>query len=289
MAFRDNGTLITSANTINIVANGTVEEYNGTANADAFVIADGNVGDDEIIGFGFNDTIITGKKIFDGNEDGYIAFGGNNTLDVDRFGSGSSRAGQDNISVTGTGETGVSVIRYLGTKDGGFAYASAEVRDNFLGHFTRGFDSTNGVTGGRFDSDVVRYDSSVASETYNFANSKNVLLIDNATGLNFGGDTINGFGNDDLLVTTSQLFNRNDIDGSDVVSFGGNAVLDLSGANGPNSSDPSTGPGGQVDLNAPNKLSVIYLGSETDATTGVTYYKYGSSMAALDLFAGTGN
>lgn len=279
MAFRDNSTLITSANTINLVADGgSSTVYNGTAGADAFVIADGNVGDDLIVGFSANDTIITGKKIFDGNGDGYIAFGPGSTLDVDRTGSGDARKGEDNISVLGTGGDLVTEVRFLGTKDGGFVYADSGTRDALLGHFTSGFSSTNGGA----DSSItqsLKIDNDVSNNTYDFSGTSVALLTDNALGLNFDSDVINGFGSDDLLIFTSQLYNKNATgsgDGSNKVTFGKNLVLDLSGANGPLDSDPNTGPGGQFDFGATKaSSSITYLGEKT--VDGTTYYYYGTA------------
>lgn len=280
MALSANNTLITSANVTNIDANGTNDTYVGTDHADAFVIADGNTGKDAIVGFDVNDVLINSKKIYDGNKDGYIDFGPNSVLDVDR--TSSRNAGQDQIAVSGEGNQRVTTIRYLGYKDGGYAYGAADVRDNFLGHFKSGFDSTHGVTGGdaAIQTFQYKYDSSVASDTYDFGKGSSVLLIDNADGLNFGGDTINNFGNDDLLVTTSKLYDSNS---SGFVTFGGNKVLDLSGSDGPQSTDPQGGPGGQVDVNNPDKQVVAYLGQETIG--GTTYYIYGAATAS---FAGHG-
>lgn len=287
MAFRDNSALIGDANVINLVADGgdsTV--YLGTAGADAFVVANGSVGDDVIVGFSTNDSIITGSKIFDGNGDGYIVFGGPEfTLDVDRFGSGASRRGDDNISVLGTGEDIVLEVRYIGTKGSGanasFAYAASSTRDNLLGRFDSGFQDT--VTTGA-DSSItqnVKIDNDLSSNTFNFGANSVALLTDNALGLNFGGDTINGFGDDDLLIFTSEIHNRNNTgtgDGPSIVTFGNNLVLDLSGSEGPKFSDPTTGPGGQLDLNAPNQVAIEYLGSKT--IEGQTYYYYGTAGAA---------
>ncbi|TVV71268.1 hypothetical protein [Sphingomonas solaris] len=283
MAFGNNSTLISSATVTNIEANGTSNEtfFGQDGRADAFVIADGTVGDDAITNFDVNDTIITGKKIFDGNNDGYIDFGPNNVLDVDRTGSGVGRAGEDQISVSGNGADFVTTIRYLGTKDGGFAYGAADVRDNFLGHFTKGFDNAAGSTGG--DASVsgfaFKYDNQVADTTYDFGKGQSVLLLDNATGLNFGGDTITKFGNDDLLVTTSKLY---DSDNSGVVTFGKNLVLDISGSEGPLASDPAGGPGGQLDLGATRaKSGLTFLGEKTIEDS--TYYYYGTSHSTVDL------
>lgn len=283
MAFRSNSTLITTASKIDVVANNSSDVYSGVATSEegvvtdratAFVIADGAVGDDQLQNFGSDDSIITGKAIYDGNKDGYISFGPNNILDVDR--TSSRNPGEDQISVGGTGGDLVTTIRYLGTKDEGFAYADALTRDQLLGHFTKGFTNESGGTAG--DSSVtqsLRIDNNVGTDTFNFGSTSVALLTDNALGLNFGGDTINGFGSDDLLIFTSKLY---DSDGSGVVTFGGNLVLDLSGAGGPSSSDPSTGPGGQFDLNAPNRTAVTFLGEKTIGDA--TYYYYGTASAA---------
>jgi hypothetical protein len=283
MAFRDNSVLISTANKINLIADGSDGTvYNGTAGADAFVVADGAVGDDQIIGFSSNDSIITGKKIFDGNGDGYIAFGDNQTLDVDRFGGGASRAGADNITVLGTGADLISIIRYLGTKDGGFVYADAGTRDSLLGHFASGFQSTAAAA----DSSItqsLKIDNDVADNTFDFGATSVALLTDNALGMNFGSDTINGFGSDDLLVFTSAIHNLNNTgpqgDAPTHVTFGKNLVLDLSGANGPLATDPTTGPGGQIDLNTPDQVAIKYLGEKL--VDGTTYYYYGSVGTAL--------
>lgn len=279
MAFRDNSTLITSANKVDMIANGTSDFYDGSEGSTAFIVADGAIGDDTITGFGSDDSIITGKKIFDGNNDGYISFGPNAVLDVDR--TSSKNAGEDQISVLGSGNARVLEVRYLGTKDGGFVYADASTRDDLFGRFTRGFDNTQGGgTGG--DSSVagqnVRYDNQVEGTAYDFSNKSAVLLTDNRLGLNFGGDTINGLGDDDLLVFTSKLY---DSDNSGIVTFGGNKVLDLSGAGGPLSTDPSKGPGGQFDVNEPNQTQVVFLGEKTIGDT--TYYYYGTAGATVDL------
>lgn len=288
MPFDGNNTsLFPSYNAANVIDLGTDNinnNYVGTAGADAFVFHASASGGDSITGFAANDTLIAEKAIFDGNGDGYIDFGSNGLLDVDRTGSGNSKAGDYRVAVNGNGGDSIQTVRYLGTKDGGFVYASAETRDQLLGHFKKGMDSTQGFTGG--DSSLtgiaVRYDSSVASETFNVGNTSAAILFDNALGLNLGGDTVNGFGNDDLLVFTSKIF---DGDGDNIIHFDKNKVLDVS-AQSPDARDPVNaaggdsvgGPGGQLDLNAPNVLSIKYLGEKTIGTglEQVTYYYYGS-------------
>jgi len=286
MAFGNNTTLITSANRIDLAANGLDEggqgeTFFGTEGADAFVIANGVVGDDSIVGFSANDTIITGKKIFDGNNDGYIDFGPNSVLDVDR--TSSRNAGDDQISVAGNGGDRVLTIRYLGTKgDGSFAYGAADVRDGLLGHFDRGFVDSNGTTGG--DISTVAYTNKIDNDVGNnnfsalFTSGSTVLLTDNANGLNFGADTITGFGADDLLVFTAKLY---DSDNSGIVTFGGNKVLDLSGSLGGQASDPAGGPGGQLDAGANRATSgVTLLGEKT--INGIDYYYYGTANSTFN-------
>ncbi len=272
MAFRDNSTLITTAGKVVLALNGDSDVYSGAGGSHAFIMNEGALGDDQLQNFGSDDSIINYKKIYDGNGDGYISFGPNNVLDVDR--TSSKNAGEDQITVGGTGSDFVTTIRYLGTKDGGYAYADALTRDQLLGHFTKGFDNTAGGTAG--DSSVaaqaLHIDNDVGDNTFDFGKTSVALLTDNKLGLNFGGDVINGFGKDDLLVFTSKLYDSNN---SGVVTFGKNLVLDLSGAGGPSSSDPSTGPGGQFDLNQPNKTAVTYLGEKTIGDA--TYYYYGTA------------
>lgn len=271
MAFRDNSTLISTASTVNLVANGDFSDaYFGGGGATAFVVADGQVGDDTIVGFGADDTIITGKKIFDGNNDGYIAFGPNNVLDVDR--TSSKNAGLDQISVTGTGGDFVTTIRYLGTKDGGFAYADAGTRDALFGKFNSGFTSTNTAGSDSSVTQTTRIDNDVSDNTFNMGSGSVALLTDNGLGLNFGGDIINGLGADDLLIFTAKIYDRT---GENTITFGKNLVLDLSGSDGPLASDPTTGPGGQVDF--VGKTEIFYLGEKS--IDGTSYYYYGAEGA----------
>lgn len=262
MAFRDNSALITTAATVNVAANGTDDVYSEAASgATAFVIAAGNVGDDTFLGFGSDDSLITSRKIFDGNNDGYIQFGANGVLDVDR--THARRPGEDQLVLVGSGDNSITEIRYLGSKNGQFVYADAATRRNLI-------DELAGFT-------VV--EGSVADNVLSGASGATAFLYDNALGLNLGGDVINMFGKDDLLVTTAKLFDRT---GNDIVTFGDNLVLDLSGAGGPNASDPATGPGGQLDVNEPDRTKVSFLGEgEID---GVTYYYYGTAASDFTPF-----
>src|SRR5688572_2437479 len=105
MALGVNATLGTTA-TLHQVdndgLNGIVDLTTNTALADRVWftnLGSGLAGDETIEGFGKNDTIITFKKIFDGNGDGIIDFGPNGILDIDRVSS--KNAGADQITVNG--------------------------------------------------------------------------------------------------------------------------------------------------------------------------------------------
>lgn len=278
MPFRDNSVLIRTANTINVVADGGVAStYSGTAAADTFVIADGAVGDDLLENFESNDSLITGRRIFDGNNDGFIAFGPNGVLDVDR--TSSRNAGEDQLQLVGTAGQ-LSELRYLGTKGGQHVYADATTRRALIDAVGEGVTVFEG-TGTRSSEGNL---GTVANNAYNAATVAGAFLFDNALGLNLGSDTITGFGADDAIVTTSELLNKNgnvDEFGRDIITFGSNQVLDLSGAAGPLGTDPSQGPGGQLDFGG-TPTSLVLLG-QTEGPNGQTYYYYGTSDSTFDV------
>jgi hypothetical protein len=256
-----NSTLITSAKEY-VVKTGS-DEANGSGNdthvayekgATAFIFEIGNVGDDTLLNFSSNDTILNTKQIFDGNGDGFIAFGKNGVLDIDR--ESKKKAGADQIQVVGANNEDLTELRYLGTKDGLFAYSDSANLKNLWTKF------------GGADKVI---EGTVGDDKLSFADGDKVLLVDNALGLNLGADTLTDFGKGDLLAFTSKLYDRT---GNDVVSFGTNNVLDVSGAEGPLKSDPKGGPGGQIDFTLPEHLSIKFLGEET--IKGVTYYYYGT-------------
>ncbi|MEZ0497955.1 hypothetical protein [Sphingomonas sp. IW22] len=261
MAFRDNSVLISTAAAQTVAADNNDGIFNGAGGATAFVVETGDVGDDTFLNFGSDDSLITGRKIFDGNNDGFIAFGPNGVLDVNRFGGGDRRAGNDQFQVVGENGFDITEIRYLGEKGGNHAYAVADTLRNLFDTFGQ--------------SNVVEGD--VSDDNIDLSGGAKVLLHDNGLGLNLGSDTVTGFGDDDLFVTTSQLFDRT---GNGVVTFAGNDVLDTSGAEGPMPSDPSTGPGGQVDFAGIDGLA--YLG--TNEIDGVTYYYYGTETTTVSPF-----
>lgn len=273
VGFGNNSKLVTSAKITNIAADGLDGGvYNGTDAADAFVVADGNIGDDLIVGFSHNDTIITKRMI----GDGYVPFGDNHSLAVN------DGAGQ--LAVLGNGSQIVTALRYLGGKDGGFAYADAGTRDHLFGHFATGIQSTNTNGGDSSIAQALRIDNAVTDNVFNMGATSVALLTDNALGLNFGSDTINGFGDDDLLIFTTKILNKEGSGG--LVTFGKNLVLDASGAEGPSEDDAAGGPGGQMDFNAANQKCVYYLGEK--AINGSVYYYYGTAHADIPEGVGSG-
>lgn len=223
--------------------------------ATAFVIADGAVGDDVFLGFGNDDTLITGRKIFDGNADGLIQFGKNGLLDIDR--TSSKKAGEDQLRLVGTADDAIMEIRYLGATNGQHVYADS---------------STRLALAGVLDGYVVR-EGSVGNDSI-AATGASAILHDNALGLNLGDDTISGFGDDDLLVFTKKL-HSGEADGS--IELGAGDTIGLSGALGPRASDATDGPGGRIGL---GEIDLDYLGSAQIG--GVTYYFYGTEGAGFD-------
>lgn len=231
-----NNSLVTTAASTVLVSNGTSDVVIGHDIATAYVVSDGNVGDDTILTFRKNDSLINYRSMgdsVDSGENGLIAVDG--------------AEGGDQLALVAA-DGGIVNLRYLGSKDGGHAYADASVR---LEGFTEG---------------------QVTNDTFDASSGSFTFFYDNALGLNLGFDTINGFGADDHIVTTRQIF---DNDGDATIGFGGNDVLDLSGEGGPKSSDGSRHPGGQIDLNGVghDMLSIDFLYQET--VNGVTYYHYG--------------
>ncbi|KQN80249.1 hypothetical protein ASE90_15115 [Sphingomonas sp. Leaf67] len=231
-----NNSLITTAASTILVANGTNDVIFGQDIATAYIVSNGDVGDDTILTFRKNDSLINYRSIGD-----TVDAGENGVIAVDGAG------GADQLTLVAADGGGVN-LRYLGSKDGGHAYADASVR---LAGFTEGK-----VTNDSFDA---------SSGSYKF-------FYDNALGLNLGFDTINGFGADDQIVTTRQIFDNDD---NATIGFGSNDVLDLSGEGGPKSSDGFKHPGGQIDLNGVghNMVSIDFLYQET--INGVTYFHYG--------------
>lgn len=180
-------TLIKSAYQIDVVAN----NRNDTHYADgdgfklnaAFVIADGDVGDDTFLFFEHDDSIITGKKIFDGNNDGFVGFGKNGLLDIDRVNS--KKAGNDQLSLS-NGNEKITELRYLGEMNGQYAYADAETFHDFSKLFSS------------------KTESKIGADTFDGG----TILYDNQLGLNLGDDTILS-AKDLKIVTTVALRDEN--------------------------------------------------------------------------------
>ncbi|PXA98032.1 hypothetical protein DMC47_10770 [Nostoc sp. 3335mG] len=175
-------TLIKSAYKQDVVANNKVDTYYGDDFNTAFVVATGDVGDDIIKYFGRDDSIITNKKIFDGNGDGIINFGKDGVLDIDRINV--RKAGNDQLSLS-YGDAKIGALRYLGEMNGQHAYADAQTALNFVEHFGPG------------------YESSIGDET--FSTEGGSFLFDNMLGLNLGNDMIEGAVTSVNIVTTFAL------------------------------------------------------------------------------------
>lgn len=265
MAFRDNSVLITSAFEQVVAANGTNDVIDAQAvQATAFRFESGTTGDDLLNFFNSNDSIINTKKIFDGNGDNLIQFGPNGVLDIDRTKGGDKNAGPDQVTVGGLNAE-IFELRYLGAKTSTqHVYADSATLKNLWDVYGK--------------SNVI--EGTVGNDIIDFGGGNKLLLVDNALGLNLGGDTLNGFTNGDLLVTTAKLFDNNK---NEVVRFGSNQVLDVSAGSGPKASDPFVGPGGQLDFNAPDHQDVHYLG--TKVIDGVNYYFYGNAGTSIEPMA----
>jgi hypothetical protein len=244
MSLGDNSNLISNANVIVDASNHINDIVVGTAGADAIEF-NSNSGDDSVETFGKNDTILNYKAIFDGNNDGIIDFGANKILDIDR--TSAKAAGADQITLEGMSS---NALRFLGSKSGEYVYADASVK---LAGFTEG---------------------TVNNDTFNAATGAKKYFYDTALGLNLGGDTINGFGADDQIVTTSLIYNGPD-GANHAITMGLNGVLDLPGQVTPAHGDNGDVLGGQIDFGG--TVSALYLES-TDVVNGVSYYHYGTTV-----------
>lgn len=199
-------------------------------------------GNDTITNFQKVDVLVTNEALEDRNNDGIIGFGKNGRIDLDGLGGSS-----DLVTVTG-----VNAVRYLGEScEGVYVYADASVR-------------LAGMTEGTLANDTLAGDAADAVAQ--------VFFFDTALDIDLGDDTINGFGAGDTLVTTSMLWDR---DNDGVVTFGGNALIDLSGGTGGPGDPGAPGEVGSVamfDTEGVQITSLVYDGSET--INGVTYYTY---------------
>ena len=258
MALGDNSNLFTTADKVDIENNNTNDEIQNTAGATAFTFSDGKTGDDSLVGFSKNDSIVNYQKIFDGNNDGIINFGANGILDIDR--TSPSKAGADQITLQPF-EGGVKNLRYLGNKEGTSFHVYADAATLWDLDAT----TTKLVT-----------ESKVSNDTFDASKGDNVFLYDTALGLNLGGDKITGFSFGDELVTTTKI--HNGADAGALITFGNNGVLDLPGDTDGVKGDVGTTQGGQIDFGA--SLTLSLLSTDVNAN-GVTYYHYGLAPVAV--------
>jgi hypothetical protein len=285
MAFGDNSHLITTATIHNDTTTGTTAndilgdglggDSVATSQADTYYFDNSAVqyGDEQIVNFGHEDSIVNYKHIFDGNNDGIIDFGPNGVLDIDR--TSAKLAGADQITVKGIGGADISQLRYLGSKsvtgtvgtalgDGAFVYADASTRLKAFTEGTVGNDTFNGA---------------LANVKGN--GGHNQFFFDTALGLNLGGDTINNFGTDDQIVTTTRIHNGSDQGAA--ITFGKNLILDLPGDTNGIHGDVGPSEGGQIAF-SDTTIHMLYLESvDTTSTTGVTYYHYGLTPPAIPV------
>lgn len=247
----------------------------GTFGADAYAFDNTkggkSVGDKFFTGFGFNDSLLATAEIFDGNNDGYIVLGANARLDVER--SSSSKAGSAQFNMVNERDEAIYAVRELGSKSGvagqdlSYVYADASTKVALINYFNTGVDGPLGQSNG-LQVNVV--EGTVGDDSLAGTVGVDYFLYDTALGLNLGFDTISGFGLGDRIVTTSAIWNK---DGDGFITFAHNKVLDLPGATGGVSTDPSQHPGGQIDLISPDGTSLTILGSQE--INGHTYYYYG--------------
>lgn len=213
----------------------------------SFFFGGDDSGDDSITNFAADDIIVTDVALRDGNGDGIIGFGRNGILNT---ASGS-------VAITGT-----SALRFLGEAcEGSFVYADAAVRPD-------------GAQEGKvLSDDVLSGDAGDAMA--------DIFFFDTALDLALGDDTIANFGANDILVTTTKVFDRNN-DGT--VGFGSDGILDLPGGVGGPGDPGSPGEGGMVTIT--NMMGGAVSALEYDGSVerdGVTYYVYSLSGSSAGL------
>jgi hypothetical protein len=249
MAFGDNSALFTSGVRIDVENNGTNDTtVLDATRANQLVFTNGSTGDDLFSNFGANDSVVNYQKIFDGNNDGFIQFGGNGILDIDR--TGKKAPGADQINLVGLVS---QELRYLGSKAGQYVYADSATLRQLHSEFGVSHVS----------------ESQVSNDTFNAADGQHVYLYDTALGFNLGSDTISNFGSDDFLVTTSEIYNGGKLGAN--LGLGHNGVLDLSGEFENTTGDDGVSHGGQIDLQG---VSVLHLDHQEVGANGVTYFYY---------------
>jgi VCBS repeat-containing protein len=208
-----------------------------------------NTGADRITNFQKVDILVTDAMIFDRNNDGIIKFGQNGLLDFD-----GPESGLDTVKVDG-----VKSLRYLGEAcEDVHVYADASVR-------------RKGWKEGTVDSDTLSGDA---------ANTKrDTFLYDTALDIDLGDDVITNFGAGDRIITTSAIFDRN---GDNIITFGPNDAIDLSGGTGGPADPGLPGEVGTItlfDVGGTQITSLQFDGANT--VNGVTYYSY-SALPTLE-------
>lgn len=213
----------------------------------------GDSGNDTITNFGKDDILVVNQKIADSNNDGIITFGKNGILDLDGPGGSS-----DTVKFTGLDPA--KGLRYLGEAcEGVHVYADATVKPK-------------GAIEGKLSNDILSGDA--------LDKKSNIFFYDTALDISLGADRINNFGSKDVLVTTTAL---RDADVDDVIGFGSNKVLDLSGGLGGPLDPGSPGEVGSIALygtNGSQITAVEFDGSVVKA--GVTYFVYSLAGSAAD-------
>jgi hypothetical protein len=225
-----------------LTENNQIDIHTGKEGNTAFVVDYGNVGDDIIEYFGTDDSLLTRAKIFDGNKDGFIGFGSNGLLDIDR--TSARKAGNDQLSILDNGAS-VKELRYLGEAGGQYAYAAASTWHHFRTIDKNGFEGTIG-------NDEIRLNGGA-------------LLIDNALGLHTGRDTLVDGAAGTRLVTTAKLEDEDSDGFADGLDIGASStMIDING--------PGGNPIGAVIL-AGSYVSGLKL-TDTMHVDGQTFYVY---------------
>jgi hypothetical protein len=249
MGLGNNSNLLTGGVQLYVENNGVNDSYSlEMGRANQVIISAGAVGDDVFTNFDVNDSLINYRNL---GSDLQVS-SENGTINTDESGNTTS---DDLIVLIDVAEGG---LRSLGNKSGSNMYVYADA--STLSHLNLSFGST------------VVSEGTVGNDRFNAGDGQHVYLYDTALGLNLGGDTIKEFGPDDLIVTTSKIFNGR-ADGSNGISFGLNDVLDLSGEYTSESGDAGVQHGGQIALNGVYQL---FLVNQTTGDNGVQYYFYGT-------------
>lgn len=246
-------TVLDRAHAIDLSAS-TADKVSGTSSHDSFYVdVAASSGKDTITDFGTNDVLLTTKAIYDGNQDGIIAFAKGTTLSVD------APSNKDTI----TFQQGADSLRSLGQTDSGLhVYAEADVRP------------TNAIEGTVGD-DTLTGSGTATTRTKAF-------FYDTALDIDLGTDKIVKFGASDLLVTTTKLATS-----GSVVTVDQSGHFALPGALDGTTDSYVAGEGGSVAITDKSGAAVTTL--EYDGTTihdGVNYYVYslvGSAVGTADL------